>query len=151
MLCHHLHLPQCYPLNNVELSVRCNNSIIVRCQSLDVIDCSRENSVALCWCDAVQWNTDIPFTRYNPVWQPCWTNRLFVQHGCQTGLYNRFDNRLYTRYSHLSNRLSNGFDNRLNVFIHNTTGNRFDIDNRLYCVYKHLPSCQTGLSAGCIV
>ena len=28
-------------------------------------------------------------------------------------LYNRFDNQLYTRYSQLSNRLSNGFDNRL--------------------------------------
>jgi len=36
--------------------------------------------------------------------------------GCQTGqtgLYNRFDNRLYKRYSRLSDRLSNGFDNRL--------------------------------------
>jgi len=28
---------------------------------------------------------------------------------------------LYTRYSRLSNRLSNGFDNRLNVCIHHTT------------------------------
>jgi len=28
---------------------------------------------------------------YNPVWQP---NELFIQHGCQTGLYNRFDNRV---------------------------------------------------------
>jgi len=42
--------------------------------------------------------------------------------GCQTGLYNQFDNRLCTRYSRLSNRLSNGFDNRLNVCIHDTTG-----------------------------
>jgi len=40
--------------------------------------------------------------------------------GCQTALYNRFDNRLYTRYS----RLSNQFENRLD--------NRFD--NRLYRV-----------------
>jgi len=23
---------------------------------------------------------------YNTVWQPCWTNSLFIQHGCQTGL-----------------------------------------------------------------
>jgi len=30
--------------------------------------------------------------------------------GCQTGLYNRFDNRLYKRYNRLSN---NRFDNRL--------------------------------------
>jgi len=51
--------------------------------------------------------------------------------GCQTGLYNRFNNRLYTRYSRLSNRLSNGFDiNRLNVCIHDTT------------------SCQAGLTTG---
>jgi len=28
----------------------------------------------------------------------------------------------FTRYSRLSNRLSNGFDNRLNVCIHDTTG-----------------------------
>jgi len=38
--------------------------------------------------------------------------RLHDTTGCQTGLYNRFDNRLYTRYSRLSNRLSNGFDSR---------------------------------------
>ena len=35
--------------------------------------------------------------------------RLHYTTGCQTGLYNRFDNRLYTRY----NRLSNRFDNML--------------------------------------
>jgi len=34
---------------------------------------------------------------------------LLVQHGCQTAFYSRFNNRLYTRYSWLSNR----FDNRL--------------------------------------
>jgi len=80
---------------------------------------------------------------------------LFVQHGCQTrfhnrvegtavrstgsqtGLYNRFDNRLYTRYSRLSNRLSNGFDNRFNVCIHNTTGCQFGLT--------------TSLTTGCIV
>jgi len=39
----------------------------------------------------------------------------------------------FTRYNRLSNRLYNGFDNRLNVCIHNTTG------------------CQTGLTTGCIV
>jgi len=32
--------------------------------------------------------------------------------GCQTGLYNRFDNRLHTRYSRLSKR-SDNLDNRL--------------------------------------
>jgi len=60
--------------------------------------------------------------------------------GCQTALYNPFDNRLYTRYSRLSNRLSNGFDNRLSVCIHDTSciqtfnllSNPFD--NRLYRV-----------------
>ena len=53
--------------------------------------------------------------------------------GCQTGLYNQIDNRLYTRYNRLSNRF----------------------DNRLYCVYKHLTGCQIGLTTdlttGCIV
>ena len=39
---------------------------------------------------------------------------------CQTALYKQFDNRLYTWYSRLSIRLSNGFDNRF--------------DNRLYRV-----------------
>ena len=53
--------------------------------------------------------------------------------GSQNGLYNWFDNWLCTRYSCLSNRLSNGFDNQLDVCIHNTTG------------------CQNGLTTGCIV
>jgi len=53
--------------------------------------------------------------------------------GCQTGLYNRFDNWLYTWYS----RLSNGFDNRLNVCIHDTTGSQTGLT--------------TGLTTGCIV
>jgi len=47
--------------------------------------------------------------------------------GCQTALYNRFDNQLYTRYSRFSNRLSNGFDNRLNICIHDTTGCQTDL------------------------
>ena len=82
------------------------------------------------------------FTRYNRLlnrldvclhdtagWQPGWTNSqcsfnrvertaTFRSTSCHAGLYNR----LYTRYSQLSNRLSNGFDNRLNVCIHDTTG-----------------------------
>jgi len=120
--------------------------------------------------------TNTPCTRYNRLTTGCTTgcqpaasckqtsnrlsnwcdNRLDVclhdAAGCQTGLYNRLDNRfyqpavytiqpvdnwLYTRYSRLSNRLSNWFDNRLNVCIHDTTG------------------CQTGLTTGlatgCIV
>ena len=56
--------------------------------------------------------------------------------GCQTGLCNRFDNRLYTRYSRSSNWLSNGFDNRLNVFIHDTTGRIVYTD--IYPVVKPL-------------
>jgi len=43
---------------------------------------------------------------------------LFVQHGCQTGLFNRFDNRV----APLSNRLSKPFDNQF--------------DNRLYRGYE---------------
>jgi len=49
--------------------------------------------------------------------------------GCQTALYNRFDNRLSTRYSRLSKRLSNG----------------------LCCVYKHLTGLTTSLTTGCMV
>jgi len=40
--------------------------------------------------------------------QQCWTNT----HCSFNRLYNRFDNRLYIRYSRLSSRLSNAFDNR---------------------------------------
>ena len=50
---------------------------------------------------------------YDGVWPKIFIPRLHDTTGCQTGLYNRFDNRLYTRYSRLSNHLSNGFDNRL--------------------------------------
>jgi len=79
-----------------------------------------------------------------PVWQTRFDNRIErtdcsfntvvkpVVH--QTGLYNRFDNRMYTRYNRLSNRFDNGFDN--------------EFDNRLYRVYKHLPGCQIGLTTG---
>ena len=110
----------------------------------------------------------IPFTRYSRLSR--FDNRVeqtatVHSTSCHTGLYNWFDNRLYTRYSQLSNRLSIGFDNWLNVCIHDTTGcqtgltqyNRFDnrLDNRLYRVYKHLPGCQTtlatSLTTGCIV
>jgi len=66
---------------------------------------------------------------------------LFVQPvvkpGCTTG------NRLNTRYSRLSNRLSNGFDNRSNVYIHDrpTTG----------CQTGLTAGLTTGLTTGCIV
>ena len=79
---------------------------------------------------------------WQPVWQRCWTN------SCS---FNRLSNRVvqpvwqsavYT-IQPVVKRLSIGFDNRLNVCIHNTTGcqpgltsglttNRFD--NRLYRV-----------------
>jgi len=86
-------------------------------------------------------NINTPFTRYNRL-----SNRLYNwfdnraeriatvrSTGCQTRLYNRFDNWLYTWYSRLSKWLWNGFDNRLNVCIHDTTG------------------CTTGLTTGCVV
>jgi len=57
-----------------------------------------------------------PFTRYIRL-----SNRL----------YNRFDNRLYTRYSRLSNRLYTRY-NRLSNRFDNCFDNR--IDNRLYRV-----------------
>ena len=62
--------------------------------------------------------------------------------GCQTGLYNRFDNRLYTRYSRLSNRLSNGFDDRLNVCIHDTPV----VKPVWQLVWQQVVSCKRGFS-----
>jgi len=59
------------------------------------------------------------------IWQPVERTATV----CSTGLYHRFHNRLYTRYS----QLSNGFD------------------NRLYRVYKHTTGCWTVLTTGCIV
>jgi len=63
---------------------------------------------------------------------------LFVQPvvkpGCTTGLTTGY---MYTRYSRFSNGLSNGFDNRLNVCLHDTTGCHADLT--------------TGLTTGCIV
>ena len=58
---------------------------------------------------------------------------------------NRIDSRLYRVYSRLSNRLSNGFDNRLDVCLHNTAG-----CNRLYNRFDKT-GCITGLTTGCIV
>jgi len=66
--------------------------------------------------------TETPFTRYNRFDNRVERTATVHSTGCQTGLSNRFDNRLYTPYSRLSVRLSNGFDNRLNVCIHDTTG-----------------------------
>ena len=71
-----------------------------------------------------------PFTWYNR-FDNCVERTATVRStGCQTGLYNQLDNRLYTRYS----RLSDGFDNRLYcVYKHfNRLSKRFD--NRLYRV-----------------
>jgi len=79
--------------------------------------------------DTGGWVTDrasglhkLPFIPNRPL-SPVYTvQKLFVQHGCQTGLYNR-----------LSNPFDNQFDNRLDVCLHDTAG------------------CQTGLTTGCIV
>jgi len=47
----------------------------------------------------------------------------------------------FTRYNLSSNRLSNGFDNWVNVCIHDTTG----------CQIRCQTGCQTGLTNGCVV
>jgi len=73
--------------------------------------------------------------------------------GCQTGLYNRFDNRLYTRY----NRLSNGFENRLNVCIHDTLTTGCVVYTDIYPVVKpiwqpvwqRVASCKWGFAVQC--
>jgi len=58
-------------------------------------------------------------TRLNEQW-------LFFQHGCQTGLYNRFDSRIErtvaVRSTRLSNLFDNWFDNQLDVCLHDTAG-----------------------------
>jgi len=45
---------------------------------------------------------------WRPVWQPCWTNS-----GCSNRVDNGFDNRLYSVHKRLSNGFDNWFDNRL--------------------------------------
>jgi len=82
----------------------------------------------------------------NPDWQPVASciqtfNRLSNPYtaGCQTGLYNRFDNRVERTVADKrtvavrSTRLSNPFKNRLDVCLHDTAG------------------CQTSCTTGCIV
>jgi len=94
----------------------------------------------------VRTNSEAPFTQYSRLSNRLYNrfdNRLYRVNKYPTG-DNRFDNRvertavrstgcqpgcttaLTTGYIHdtavLSNRLSNGFDNRLNVCIHDTTG-----------------------------
>jgi len=67
-----------------------------------------------------------------PVWQPAvsckQTYNRFDKHGLTTILKEQ-----QCSFNRLSIQLSNGFDNRLNVCIHDTTG------------------CETGLTTGCIV
>jgi len=86
-------------------------------------------------------NPNTPFTRYSRL-SKRFDNRVertatVCSTGCQTGLYNRFDNGLYTRYS----RLSNGFDNRLNVCIYDTTGSQTGLTTGLttgWIVYTNI-------------
>jgi len=66
------------------------------------------------------------------VWQP--VECSYTRYSWLSNRFdNRFNNRLYTRYSCLWNWLTNGFHSQLNVCIQDTTG------------------CQTGLTTGCIV
>ena len=57
--------------------------------------------------------------------------------GCQTGCTIRFDNRLNGTVAVRSTRLSNPFDNRLDLCLHDTAGCQ--------------TGCRTGLTTGCIV
>jgi len=64
-----------------------------------------------------------------PVWQPCSTNSLFVQHGCQTMFVKPVvQPGLTTGWTHSAVRSTRSFD------------------NRLYRVYEHSTGCQTGLA-----
>jgi len=77
-------------------------------------------SVSVTGC-ATQRSRYTPFTRYNRS-----DNRLYRVNkhptGCQTGLYNR----LYARYSRLSNPFDNWFDNRL-----------YRVNRALQCTSQH--------------
>jgi len=109
-------------------------------------------------------------TRLTTVWQNgcivytagCQT--VFVKPVVQPGMTTGLTTGCIHDTAVLSNRLSNGFDSRLNVCIHDTTGSQtglttsltrlsnrlsdpFDnrFNKRLYRVYKHSTSCQVGL------
>ena len=77
-----------------------------------------------------------------PVWQPCWTNSQcsVVKPGCTTGLT--------TGCIHdtavLSNRLSNGFDNRLNVCLHDTAGLQPVVKPVVQLDWQPVVSCKRG-------
>jgi len=100
-------------LRRMEHSLR--HDLLARCMCVRYTDTSDHGYSFV----TILPNPNTPFTRHN---------RL------SGGLCNRFDNRLYTRYSRLSNRLSNP---RLNDCIHDTTGCQSGLT--------------TGLTTGCIV
>jgi len=52
-----------------------------------------------------RWICYTPFTRYNRLSNHVERTATVRSTGCQTALYNRFDNRLYTPYSRFDNRL----------------------------------------------
>jgi len=107
----------------------------------------------------VEWDLNTPFTRYNRLyrvnkhptgcqtglttgWMFVYTIQPVVKHRLSnTGLYNRFDNRVErtatVRSTGFQTGLYNRIDNRLNVCIHDTT-----------CGQTGLT---TGLTTGCIV
>jgi len=70
-----------------------------------VVGCRFDNRLDVCLHDTAGCQTSCTTGLTNTVWQPCWMN------SCSFSLlsnrvvqrYNRFDNRLYTRYSRLSN------------------------------------------------
>jgi len=89
--------------------------------------------VAYCYSSVFLLN---PVYTIQPVWQPCWTNshcssNRVVQPGLTTGCIRDT--------AHLSNRLSNGFDNRLNVCIHDTIP-------VVKPVWQQVVSCKRGIS-----
>jgi len=81
-----------------------------------------------------EWRSNTLFTRYNRLYN--WFDKRVERTAtacstsCQTGFYNQLDSQSYTWYS----RLSNGFDNRLNVCIHDTTGCQTGLKTVVLCI-----------------
>ena len=60
--------------------------------------------------------------------------------GCQTGITTQFDNRFNEQWLFVQHSCQTGFDNWLDVCLHDTAGCQTGFDNRLYRVngyYKH--------------
>jgi len=111
----HLHIPQLTVPNVITIKGECTNPYYLI------------------------WHCQTPFTWYNRQYRvnkhPTGRQTAVVcSTGCQTRLYNQFDNRLYTQYSRLSTGLTTGW---MFVYKHSTG---------CQTVWQQVVSCKRGLS-----